>query len=83
MRIVLQYLLPLILPAAAYAGWILIAKRQKISMQDGPWFWLIVAGFALMAGGLVFLALSGGSEPGGTYYPSYIKDGKVIPGEFK
>lgn len=83
MRIVLQYLLPLVLPAAVYAIWMLVAKRQKISLQDGPWFWLVVAGFALMAGGLAALALTGGSEPGMTYYPSYIEDGKVVPGEFK
>ena len=83
MRILLNYLLPLILPAAVYVGWVMIAKRKKISLQDGPWFWLIVAGFALMASVLVFLALTGGSEPGGTYYPSHFEDGKVVPGEFK
>ena len=83
MRIVLQYVLPLVLPAAVYAGWVLITKRKKISMDDGPWFWLIVAGFALMAGVLVTLALTGGSEPGGTYYPTHIEDGKVVPGEFR
>ena len=83
MRILLHYVLPLVLPAAVYFGWVLIAKRKKVSLQDGPWFWLIVVGFALMASGLAFLALTGGSEPGGTYYPSHVEDGKVVPGEFK
>ena len=83
MRILLHYILPLVLPAAVYIGWVLIAKRKKISLQEGPWFWLIVGGFTLMAGVLVYLALTGGSEPGGTYYPSHLEDGKVVPGEFK
>lgn len=83
MRILLQYVLPLVLPAAIYFGWVLIAKGKKISLRDGPWFGLIVAGFALMASVLVYTALTGGSEPGGTYYPSYVEDGKVVPGEFK
>ncbi len=83
MRILLHYVLPLVLPAAVYFGWVLIAKRKKISLQDGPWFWLMVAGFALMAGVLSYLALTGGSEPGRTYYPSHMEDGKVVPGEFK
>lgn len=83
MRILLQYVLPLVLPAAIYFGWVLISKNKKISLQDGSWFWTIVAGFALMASVLVYTALTGGSEPGGTYYPSYVEDGKVVPGEFK
>ena len=83
MRILLHYVLPLVLPAAVYFGWVLIAKRKKISLQDGPWFWLIVSGFTLMAGVLVTLALTGGSEPGRTYYPSHVEDGKVVPGEFR
>ena len=83
MRILLHYILPLVLPAAVYFGWVLIAKHKKISMQDGPWLWLIVAGFALMASVLVYLALTGGSDPGRTYYPSHIEDGKVVPGKFK
>jgi 4-amino-4-deoxy-L-arabinose transferase-like glycosyltransferase len=83
MRILLHYVLPLVLPAALYFGWVLIAKRKKISLQDGPWFWLIVAGFTLLAGVLGYVALTGGSEPGGTYHPPRVEDGKIVPGEFK
>ena len=88
-RIVLQYLLPLLLPMAIYLLWGWFARRRQAAgasayrLQDGPWFWLILAGMLLAAGGLVFTALTGGEEPGGSYRAPRWEDGRIVPGHLK
>ncbi len=89
-RILLQYLLPLLLPAAAYFGWVWLARRTGkgqadglTPLQEGPWFWLVTAGLALMVAGLVFTALMGQGQMEGTYEPPRFEGGRVIPGTVK
>ncbi len=90
-RMLLTYVLPLVLPTAAYLVWVWWARRRKkaqgiesgereAGLKEGPWFWLILAGFVLMVAGLAYWGLTGGSEPGGVYYSPRYEDGKVIPG---
>ena len=79
----------LLLPTALYVAWVLWARRRvkkgeaPPSLDGDPWFWLILAGFALMVAGLSYVAVTGGDEPGGTYYPPRYEDGKIIPGQVK
>ena len=79
----------LLLPTALYVAWVLWARRrakegeEPPSLGSGPWFWLILAGFALMVAGLSYIALTGGNEPGGTYQPPRYEDGRIIPGQVK
>jgi hypothetical protein len=85
-RILIQYLLPLLLPTLLYFLWVIVWRRRKkskeaVSLANGPWFWLILAGFALMVSTLSYIAFSGGSPPGGVYTPPHYEDGKVIPGK--
>ena len=88
-RVLLLYVLPLLLPMALYVAWVLWARRrakegeEPLSLQSGPSFWLILAGFALMVAGLSYVAVTGGHEPGGTYHPPRYEDGRVIPGQVK
>ncbi len=89
-RILLQYLLPLLLPAAVYIGWVWLARRTGkgeedalTRLQEGTWFWLVAAGFALMVAGLVLTALMGQGETEGTYEPARLEGGRVIPGTVK
>ncbi len=89
-RILLQYLLPLLLPAAVYIGWVWLARRTGkgeegalTRLQEGPWFWLVAAGVALMVGGLVLTALMGQGQTEGTYTAPRLEDGRVIPGTVK
>lgn len=89
-RIILQYVLPLLLPVAVFLGWVLLTRGRDDEqgnivsrLREGPWFWLIVAGVALMAGGLATLALTGGGDPGMTYVPPHREDGRVVPGQYK
>lgn len=84
MRILLQYLLPLLLPTLIYFLWVRMNKRRIASrsidwVHEGPWFWLILAGVALMAASLVFVALTGGVEPGSRIIAPTYKDGRVVP----
>ncbi len=89
-RILLQYLLPLLLPAAIYFGWVWLAQRTGkgqadgfTPLQEGPWFWLVTAGLALMVAGLVFTALMGKGQIEGTYEPPRFEGGRVVPGTVK
>ncbi len=89
-RLLLQYLLPLLLPAAVYIGWVWLANRTgkgradgSMGLQEGPWFWLVTAGLALMVAGLVFTALMGQGQIEGTYEPPRFEGGRVVPGTVK
>lgn len=88
-RILLQYFLPLALPFAVWFAWAWFDRHKheegKHWWGDGPWFWLLVAGFALMLLGLgVTAILDAGGRPGQVYEPPYLDgSGKVVPGRFR
>ncbi len=90
-RIAMTYLLPLFGPLLMYLAWNAYAKSRARkageeipSIEKGPVFWALIAGFALLIVSLVVLALTSGEEPGqGQYVAPYIKDGKVMPPTFK
>ena len=85
-RILLQYLLPLILPTLVYLLWVRIAGRARTVegvnrlASEGPWLWLIVAGVVLMGAVLAASAWTGGSGPTGTYVAPRWEGGRVVPG---
>ncbi|MBK8906441.1 MAG: hypothetical protein IPM60_00595 [Rhodospirillales bacterium] len=83
-RVLLQYLLPLILPTLLYLGWAWLNQRGSPGgaverLREGPWFWLVLAGVALMAAALVATALTSGVEPGTRIIAPKYQDGRVIP----
>lgn len=89
-RIILQYVLPILLPTLVFIGWLALTRKPGETraetlarVQDGPWYWLVISGFALMAAGLVYLGLSHGEPPGSDYVPPRVEDGRVIPGHTK
>ena len=86
-RILLQYLLPLVLPTLLWLTWYLAIGRHRLTpdgtaskLQHGPWFWLILAGVVLLGGSLVYTALSRGYDPAGTFVPPRWEGGRVVPG---
>lgn len=89
MRILFQYLFPLLLPAAVYLVWTWIAGKRRRTAEEpplwyeGPWFWLIVAGFFLMLAVLGITAMTGGGSPEGTYVPPRSEGGRIIPGHIR
>jgi len=87
-RFVLQILLPLLLPTLMFLIWSYLARRRTAGgpvarLQEGPWFWLIVAGFVLMLGGLVYTAMTGAGDPEGVYEPPRYEDGRIVPGQIR
>lgn len=90
-RILFTYILPLVLPFLMYLAWNKYARAQarknggeEPSLQKGPIFWSIVAGFILLAASLVTLAITGGSSPdSGRYIPPRYEDGKIQPPRYE
>jgi hypothetical protein len=89
-RILFEYLLPLLLPAALYALWLAWQRKRAATAggrvpawQEGPWFWLALGGAGLTLAGFVLTALFWGYEPGSVYQPAKLERGQVKPGEFK
>ncbi len=86
-RLLLNYLLPIILPFAVYGIWLAYARfRARTAGQhggpewrDAPWTWLMVAGAALVAAGFATLAFVGGSPIDQKYIPPQYIDGVIVP----
>jgi Family of unknown function (DUF6111) len=79
LRILVQYLLPLVLPFLAYLIYARVANKAG-GMSDAPWLALAAAGVGLMAVSLISWGLLTGFEPGGTYVPARFEDGQLVPG---
>ena len=79
LRILLQYLLPLVLPFLAYLIYARLAHKTG-GLGDAPLIGLAVAGVVLMAVSLATWTLLTGSDPGGTYVPARFEDGQLVPG---
>ena len=86
-RLLLNYLLPIILPFAVYGFWLTYARyKARTAGQDGmpewrdaPWTWLMVAGAGLVAAGFVALAFVGGNPIDQKYIPPQYIDGVIVP----
>lgn len=90
LRIFFEYLLPLVLPTMVYALWLRQERKRAAAAgtevprwQEGPWFWLALAGIVLSVAAFVVTAIFWGHEPGASYTPAEIKNGQVVPGQFK
>ena len=78
LRILLQYLLPLLLPFLAYLVYARLTRRA--GLNDAPWLGLAAAGVGLLVVSLVTWSIMSGAEPGETYVPARVEDGEVVPG---
>jgi len=86
-RILLEFVIPFLLPMAAYAAWIwyrnIYAEHHEGAppkFEEGPWPLMLFLGAILMFGTMAVTALTSGGEAGSTYVPSHVEDGKVVPG---
>ena len=86
LRIFFLALVPLFLPAFAYAGYRIYRQYKTVGLQreidwsDAPWHWLIAGGIGLMAIVLIIVSLFGQGDAGDEYHPPKYIDGKIVPG---
>ena len=82
MRILVQVVLPLLLPLAAYLAWTAVVRRYPMPgwWRRAPWPWLIGSGVALVAVSLVLWAERTGFDPAMDQTPPRSENGRVVPG---
>lgn len=84
---ILEYMIPLLLPAGVFIVYALMTRKSngeelETRLRNAPWFWLFVIGVALMVATLSYIGLHEGVDAGGKYHPPRYEDGKVVPGGF-
>lgn len=89
LRVILTYLLPFLLPAIVFIVWTWLRARyierhggEPPRFEQGPWFWLFLAGGVLTLASIVAtVLLQEGGKPGDTYIAPRVIDGEVVPGK--
>lgn len=87
-RLLLNYLLPLLLPFIAYGAWVMLVRWRTRragetggpEWRDAPWTWLFIAGLGLMVIGFAVFGHLGRSPPDSAYTPARVIDGEIVPG---
>ncbi|MFM7347814.1 MAG: DUF6111 family protein [Tagaea sp.] len=91
-RILLQIVLPLLLPFIAYGVWLAIERRRAEKLGKGevpgwseaPVVWLGAAGLALAGIATAgFLLLQDGDKASGVYVPPHLENGRIVPGHIE
>ena len=83
LRIIVQYVLPLLLPFLVYAAYLALAHGRLPAWLDLParqWALLGGTGLVLLAISLATWSLLSGSPPEEAYIPPRLEDGRIIPG---
>ena len=87
-RLLLNYVIPLVLPTAAYLAWVWYYRKraealggQPPEITRGGLFWCLVVGLMIVT--LLVLAAVTGADPGeGGYQSPRLEDGRIIPPKF-
>lgn len=84
MRMLIQYLMPLILPMVVYFTYVAVTRWGEPDwLKGGPWFTLFALGVLCLIASLVGFALLSGDDPRSTYVAPHFEDGRVVPGGFR
>ena len=87
-RILLEFVLPLLLPSLAYFAWLTWDRRRTVALgagaprawADAPWPWLLGSGVLLVVGIAHALSIGGGETMSGIYVPPLVEDGRIVAG---
>lgn len=86
-RVFFMYVLPVLLPTAAYILWIYYRTwRLRATGGEPPTFergripYLLALGAVLTVAGLGAFALIHGEDAGTTYVPPRVENGRIVPG---
>jgi len=89
MRLLFEVVLPILLPALIYLGYLRVERRRAEARGDPatlpwwattPWVALAAAGVLLAAVLLSVVVLRSGSPVGGVYVPAHMENGGLVPG---
>ena len=82
-RIVLTIVVPLLLPTAIYAIWLVVlrqsAQAESLHWEALPWIWLAVAGVLLLGAVLFIVTVHFGEPVSGVYVPPRYENGHIVP----
>jgi len=87
-RAVIENIVLFLLPTAVYVIYVLLTRKEddqgKGVLDDAPFFWLMLAGTALVFLVLIAFGSTSGGKPGQQYTPPSLgTDGKIDPGGLK
>ena len=90
-RILLQFVMPLLLPTVAYCLWVAYYRKRAEATGEAPpeitkggLFWSLCVGFGLLIVSLIALAVVSGEDPGqGGYQAPRLEDGRITEPQFK
>jgi hypothetical protein len=83
LRVLLQYLVPLLLPFAVYAVYVVLTERRQpdwLGLDGRHWLLLGGAGLMLVAISMVTWSLRSGAPSSEKYIPPHLEDGRIVPG---
>jgi hypothetical protein len=84
LRVILEVLLPLLLPTALYFLWIVsLRPRAPVDWTSLPWLWLAGAGALFVATALFLAATDFGRREEGVYVPPRWVGGRIVPGHIE
>jgi hypothetical protein len=86
-RVILEYLIPFLLPLAGYSIWIWYRNTYAENhdgapprFEEGPWPLMLFLGAILMFASMSYTALTSGGSADATYIPSRVVNGEIVPG---
>ena len=83
-RAVIQGLVLLLLPFVLFAAYLVIRRRNPLTWShwSNQSLWLSIAGLSFVIISLVATGLLAERETG-TYVPTHVENGRVVPGHFE
>jgi hypothetical protein len=84
LRLILLKLFLVLLPFVLYGLYVWLVHKKKLASgqtwNEAPFLKLLAAGLVVMLLGVFSWRLITAGEPGGTYVPARVEDGRVVPG---
>jgi hypothetical protein len=89
LRILLEVVLPIVLPTLIYLGYVRVERRRAAAAGDPaplPWWasapWLVLAGAGVATAAVVLsvIVLRSGDPIHGRYVPAHMENGTLVPG---
>ena len=88
MRLLLELVLPALIPVLIYLGWLRVEQRRAAARGQGealPWWaeapWLTLAGAGVVLAAIVLsvVVLRSGDAINGVYVPAHMENGALVP----